>query len=333
MSQTVIYVSCAQSREILVYHLDAARGEVRKIQSLPLPGGAQPLGVSPDRRVLYTGLRPDNTLVALGIDPHDGKLSRLGSSQVEGGPTYVSTDRAGRMVFSASWGGNTLCVCPLDERGVPGPMIQCENGIEHAHAALADAGNRWLLVPALGEDAIRIYRIGETGLTAYTTVSVRAGSGPRHPVFSPDGRHVWCLNELDGTIDMFDFDADAGGLAMRQSVNMLPPGFNGKPWAAELRATPDGCFLYATDRTASEIAAFAVEPETARLELVGHFPTEIQPRSLAIDPSGRWLAATGQLSHHLTLYAIDPQSGRLEARQRVEAGQDPIMVEMVGLPG
>ena len=89
------------------------------------------------------------------------------------------------------------------------------------------AGNRWLLTPALGEDVIRIYRIGETGLTAHTTVSVRAGSGPRHPVFSPNGRHVWCLNELDGTIDMFDFDADAGGLAMRQSVNMLPPGFGG----------------------------------------------------------------------------------------------------------
>lgn len=332
MSQTVIYVSCAQSQEILVYHLDAADGGVRITQSLSLPGAAQPLGVSPDRRVLYTGLRPDNTLVALGIDPRDGQLSVLGSSQVEGGPTYVSTDRTGRMVFSASWGGNTLCMCPLDERGVPGPMIQCENGIEHAHAALADAGNRWLLVPALGEDVIRIYQIGER-LTPHRTVAARKGSGPRHPVFSPDGRHVWCLNELDGTIDVFDFDGDAGALAMRQSVNMLPPGFGGKPWAAELRATPDGRFLYATDRTASEIAAFAVESGSGRLELVGHFPTETQPRGMAIDPSGRWLAATGQLSGHLTLYAIDPQTGRLEARQRVEAGQDPIMVEIIGLPG
>ena len=92
MSQTVIYVSCAQSREILVYHLDAARGEVRKIQSLPLPGGAQPLGVSPDRRVLYTGLRPDNTLVALGIDPHLPEAPDTVLANLRYGKVVIMTD-------------------------------------------------------------------------------------------------------------------------------------------------------------------------------------------------------------------------------------------------
>ena len=113
---------------------------------------------------------------------------------------------------------------------------------------------------------------------------------------------------------------------------MLPAGFAGKPWAAELRATPDGRFLYATDRTASAIAAFAVDPASGRLTLIDHTPTETQPRGMGIDPAGRWLVAAGQLSSRLTVYAIDPASGRLRAVHSHATGTDPICVDIVALP-
>jgi len=188
-------------------------------------------------------------------------------------------------------------------------------------------------VPVLGADTIRSYRLGDDArLTPAASTAVRPGSGPRHLLFSPDNRHLHCLNELDGSIDVFAFDAVAGTLACTQSISMLPAGYAAKPWAAELRATPDGRFLYATDRTASSIAAFTVDTSNGRLTLIDHYPTETQPRGMGVAPSGRWLIAAGQLSNRLTVYAIDPDSGRLRAVHSEATGLDPICVEILVLP-
>ena len=333
MTQTLVYVSCAQSREIDVFSLAGERGEVSLRQRVATAGAPGPLRVCPRRRVLYAGTRADDALAAFAIDPANGQLAALGSAPTPGGATYVSCDRERRVAFCASYGANLLAVFPLDAQGAPLAASQVESELPRAHAALIDASNRWLLVPSLGSDTIRAYRLGDDGhLTPGAIATVRAGSGPRHLVFSPDNRHVHCLNELDGSIDVFDFDALAGTLACKQSINMLPAGFSGKPWAAELRATPDGRFLYATDRTASAIAAFAVDPASGRLTLIDHTPTETQPRGMGIDPAGRWLVAAGQLSSRLTVYAIDPASGRLRAVHSHATGTDPICVDIVALP-
>lgn len=295
-----------------------------------MPGKPQPLHISPDGQILYAGMREENGVAALAIDARNGRLTLLGHVAVPGPATYVSCDQARRVLFSASWGGNSLSCCLLDAQGVPQPVNQVENGLPHAHAALMDASSRWLLVPMLGADAIRIYRLEEDSRVALrATQSCRPGSGPRHLVFSPDNFHVHCLNELDGSIDLFDFDAGSGQLTLQQTVSMLPPGFEGKPWAAELRLSPDGRFLYATDRTSSVIAAFAIDPQSGQMKLTGHFPTETRPRGMGIDASGRWLIAAGQLSDHLTVYALDPVSGGLAARHRQPTGQDPICVEII----
>ena len=93
---------------------------------------------------------------------------------------------------------------------------------------------------------------------------------------------------------------------------MLPAGFaGGKPWAADIHLTPDGRFLYASERRTSTLAAFAVDPASGRLAPLGSVPTEAQPRSFAITPDGRFLYAVGQASHRLSRYAIDPRHGTL----------------------
>lgn len=335
MARTCVYVSCSQSREIQVFSLDTATGQLAAIHSCAMPGMPQPLRISPDRRILYAGMREENAVAALAIDAQSGCLTLLGSAPAPGPATFVASDQNRRMLFSASWGGNNLSCYPLDAQGAPLPASQIEHDLPRAHAALMDASNRWLLVPMLGADAIRVYRLQDDGRLAPNDPAmclVRPNSGPRHLVFSPDNRHVHCLNELDGSIDLFDFDASAGTLVLQQSVNMLPPGFDGKPWAAELRATPDGRFLYATDRTASTITAFAVDASSGRLTLIDHYPTETQPRGMGIDPSGRWLIATGQLSAHLAVYTIAADSGRLSPVLRHATGLDPICVEIATLP-
>lgn len=338
MTQTLAYVSCAGSREILVFSLDTDSGGVSLGQRLPIAGAPSPLRISADQRVLYAGTRENTGVLALAISPGSGELELVASVAAADSPTFVSSDRAMRALFSASYSASTLSVFPLGAGGAPGPASQVERELPRAHAALVDASNGWLLVPMLGADAIRVYRLSddEAGPLTITPndppmVSVRPGAGPRHLVFSPDNERVYCLNELDGSIDLFAFDATSGQLTPKQSISILPPGFAGKPWAAELRATPDGRFLYASERTASVIAAFAAAPGSGELSLIAHYPTEKQPRGMGIDPSGRWLIAAGQLSAQLTVYALDAASGRLCAGRRHATGLDPICVEFVTL--
>jgi 6-phosphogluconolactonase len=93
--------------------------------------------------------------------------------------------------------------------------------------------------------------------------------------------------------------------------------------------TPDGRFLYASERATSTLAAFEIDAVTGRLSPRGNMPTEAQPRGFAIDPRGSFLLVVGQQSHHLTVYAIDRQSGRLDERERYSTGQNPNWVEIV----
>ena len=335
MTQTFIYVSCAGSREIDVFALDICTGETISRQRFSTEDSPLPMKVSPDGRILYVGTRSENALLACSIDPVSGELALLSRIPSPGAPVYVSCDRSMCRAFVASYGDNLLAAFPLDAQGAPLAVAYVESALPRAHAALMDATNRWLLVPTLGADAIRVYRLAENGRIEPNfppMVTVRAGSGPRHLVFSPDNRHVHCLNELDGSIDVFDFDAREGRLELRQSVSMMPPGFDGQPWAAELRATPDGSFLYATDRRSSMLAVFSVDAQNGQLALFAHHPTEAQPRGMAIDPSGRWLAVAGQLSGQLTVYEIDQETGCPKERFRQATGEDPICVEIVALP-
>jgi 6-phosphogluconolactonase len=126
-------------------------------------------------------------------------------------------------------------------------------GYPNAHAILADASNRHVLVPTLGNDRVNQFAFdAATGtLTAGTppSVDVKEKAGPRHFVFHPNGKIVYVIGELDGAVYVFDFDAGAGTLRPKQSVSALPPDFQGKPSAADLHITPDGKFLYGSERT------------------------------------------------------------------------------------
>jgi 6-phosphogluconolactonase len=131
---------------------------------------------------------------------------------------------------------------------------------------------------------------------------------------------------------VYAWDAARGLLKLEQSTTTLPPGFTGKPWAADLHLTPDGRFLYASERTSSTLAAFKVDAATGQLQSIGHTPTEKTPRGFAIDPSGRYLIAAGQESHGLSLYAIEPATGALGKPSRIDVGRNPNWIEIVDTP-
>jgi 6-phosphogluconolactonase len=112
----------------------------------------------------------------------------------------------------------------------------------------------------------------------------------------------------------------------------LPKGVDGKPWAADIHLTPDGKFLYASERTSNTIAAFRIDPKTGALTSLGSTATEKQPRGFNIDPSGRYLLAVGQLSNSMTAYAIDKATGALTKLNETAVGKNPNWVEIVNLP-
>lgn len=334
---TYVYVANADSQDISVLQLDPIKQDLLPVQTLPVGGQVMPMAVSPDRRFLYAALRtPPQTVASFSIDPASGRLTAIGSSPLPDSMAYLATDRGGRHLFAASYGGHKISVSPIAADGVAGAPTQVLPTGQNAHAVLVDPSNRHVFVSNLGCDAVMQLRFdattGELTPNAVPIFQARAKAGPRHLVFHRDGRHVYLLNELDASVDVLDFDAGSGNLSMLQTVSTLPPGFSDKPWAADIHLTPDGRFLYTSERTSSTLAAFAVDAASGRLALVGHTPTETQPRGFNIDPSGRFLLAVGQLSHAATLYTINPNSGALEAVRNRALGRNPNWVEIISLP-
>ncbi|MFI6172851.1 lactonase family protein [Nocardia sp. NPDC051052] len=333
----LVYVSNADSREISVLLLDPTGG-LTPAGSVPVDGTVMPLAVSPDRRFLYAGLRSEPFSVnAFAIDPTSGWPTILSSTPLPDNMAYLATDRAGRFLFSASYSGDKVAVNPISWNGTVGAQPDEVIGTApHAHSIVADPSNHHVFVAVLGGDHILQYRFDATSgrLTPHrpAAVGTELGAGPRHIVFHPSGRVAFATNELDGTIGSYLFDPPTGTLTPMSSISVLPDGFSGSPWTSDVHVTPDGRYVYVSERTSDTLVGFRVGAMPGALELLGHTPTEAQPRGFAIDPHGRFLVAAGQKSNAITSYAIDHDTGALTALRRVPVGRNPNWVEIIELP-
>jgi 6-phosphogluconolactonase len=336
MTTTVVYLSNADSGDISVLRMDARTGELTSLRSAPVGGSSGPLAVSPDRRFLYVARRsPPFAVLAFTIDARSGELVPLGEAALPASMAYVATDRSGRQLLAASYHEHRVTVSAIDANGLPQAVHQVLPTEPNAHAVMADPSNRFVFATSLGGDIVLQQRFSAADgrLTANEppAVRVRKGAGPRHFVFHPGGRFVYLLNELDASIDVFAFDAKQGTLAPLQTITSLPSGMSGAPWAADIHVTPDGRFLYSSERRSSTLAAFRIDAASGLLSLIGHVPTEAQPRGFAIDPRGRFLLAVGQASHRLSCYSIG-DDGVLTLRHGLAVGQNPHWVEIIDLP-
>lgn len=332
-----VYVSNADSAELSVLHLDARRGALTLAQRVPVAGTVMPLALSPDRRFLYAARRSEPwAALAFAIDPTSGTLTPLGEAPLPQSMAYIATDRTGRTLFSTSYGGDQVALSPIDRDGRVQPAQQVVATEPKAHAIQADPSNRFVFSTSLGGGLVRQFvfdaQAGRIAPNAAPAHAPHAQASPRHFVFGPGARHVYLIGELDAAIDVLAFDQDAGTLRTVQTVSSLPPGFDGDPWAAELRLTPDGALLYSSERRTSTLAAFRVDPASGLLTLLGHTPTETQPRGFAITADGAFLVAAGQLSHHVSAYRIDAASGALAIGGRIAVGRNPNWIETVALP-
>lgn len=337
-ARTMVYISNADSREIYVLELNQKDGTSKVVDRVAVTGTVMPLAISPDRKYLCAGMRSEPYAVSsFAIDPNSGRLSFLKTVPLADNMAYLSIDHKGRYLFGASYSGNKISVNVINSGGEihPEPLEVIPTG-KHAHAIVTDPSNMFLFVPNLGEDVVLQYRFdgasGKITPNQPSAVQTKKGAGPRHIVFHPNGRFLFSTNELDGTVSTYSLHV-SGTLALLNSASVIPADFQGNaPATADLHLTPDGRFLYASERTSSTIAAFQVNRDSGQLTLMGNYATETQPRGFNIDPEGRYLLAVGQKSHGMTTYEIDQKTGALRKLSHLDLGDNPNWVEIISLP-
>src|SRR5215471_4568325 len=334
-AKTFVYVSNAQDGNIDAYSMDQATGALTSMGKTDAGKVVMPMALSADKKFLYAVVRSDPFKVM----------------------PYVSTDRTGRFLFTASYGGDKAAVSPIGADGlVEGPATQVIPTGRNAHAILIDRTNRFVFVPNLGSDEVLEFLFdAKTGrLTANDPPLIKT-HGPRHLAFSPDNKYLYVLSELDGHVTQFALDQTKGTLMEVDKVGSVPPeaglvpgvpqapvgaapppasAADDKPkiWAADLAIVPSGKFLYSTERTTSKIALFSVASGTGKLTYVTNFATEKQPRGIRIDPTGTYLVASGEKSDRLSVYRIDQDGGKLTEIGRYPVGNGANWVEIVEFP-
>jgi len=334
-SATWVYVSNADSQDISVMQLDRAAGQLKPVATVPVGGVAMPMVVSRDKQFLYVASRSQPfRVLTFAIDGATGGLKKLGEAALADSMANIDLDASGKWLFAASYGGNKITVNSIGSDGLVGPVQQLIRTAPNAHAIHADASNQFVLATSLGGDSLSSWKFDPASgtLSANDPPLVKvspAKTGPRHFLWDKAQKFVYLINELDGGVDVFAYDAAQGGMRHLQRSSVVPPGFAGKVWAADLQISPDGRFLYGSERTSSTLTTFTIDAASGHLQVVGHTPTEKTPRGFAIDATGRFLVVAGQDSHAVSLHVIDSATGLPGAGQSQSAGQNPNWVEIV----
>jgi 6-phosphogluconolactonase len=340
--ETIVYVSNAGDPSVSVLSLDRAKGDVALIEKIGIPGAegpsptSMPLALSPDRRFLYAALRSDPfTAVGFRIDPKTGRLAHFHSAPLEASMAYTAIDRTGRWLLAASYPAGKITVNPIDADGrVGAPASQILTDRPKAHCIRLDSANEYAYCAVLEQDLILQMKFDATTgrLTPNTPgeIATKRGAGPRHLAFHPNGRFLYLLTETTATIGAYAIDRKSGALKELQFVEMLAPPPKERVAAADLHVTPDGKFLYGSERRGNILAGFRIDPDKGTLTLAGRTPTETTPRGFAIEKRGKFLLAVGLDSHNMTVYGIRP-NGSLEPVKQHAMGRNPNWIEIADL--
>ena len=271
-------------------------------------------------------------MIAFAIDPKTGDLTLLNQAASEGGaPCHLVVDSSGKNVLVANYGGGTVAraagsaptagsqpASSVRTHEGKGPNAQRQQK-PHAHGIYLDAAERFALAPDLGADRVFVYRFDAARARSRRTARPRVepGSGPRHLAFHPSGRYAYVINELSSTVTAFGYDPAKGELAPLQTVSTLPEGFKGTSYTAEVEVSPDGRFLYGSNRGHDSLAVFRIDAASGRLALAGHVPVGGSwPRHFKIEPVGRVLLAAHQRSGTIGFFRLDPETGHAEPARR-----------------
>ena len=285
------------------------------------------------------GQDKEGTVSAFAVNRADGKLEPLNTVRSGGaGPTFVSVHPSGRFALAANYFGGSVAVLPILPDGRLGAATDIKNDAgkvgptkaasaptgsfalsghdrTHAHMIQADPSGRFVLHADLGLDKIFVWKFDEQkGVLTPSepaTVSLPPGDGPRHFHFHPNGRWLYSIQEEGSTIVLFDYVAETGRLASRQTISTLPTGFTGSNFCSEILVSADGRFVYAGNRLHDSIGIFSIGPNGS-LALIGEEWTRGNyPRSFNFDPTGQFFFCCNQRGDNIAVFRVDRKTGGL----------------------
>ncbi|SHL24347.1 lactonase family protein [Flavobacterium chilense] len=329
------YTNTCDSKGIYVYEFDANTGEFKLKNSSENVVSPSYLSVSANNKFVYAVNEngTQSAVSAFSYDSANGKLKLLNTNASLGAdPCHLINDD--KNVIIANYSGGSIAVF---KKNADGSITEGQQLIQHegkgpnaarqekahVHQVVFSPDKKFVLSNDLGEDKVFIYKYNPGSkheiLTLKETVDVKAGSGPRHLTFSKDGKFVYLIQELDATLTTFSYDK-SGSLKIIAQISILPKGFTGGTGAAAIKISPDGSFLYVTDRVdANSIAVYKILKD-GKIEQVEQLSTLGKgPRDFAIDPTGNYLLVGHQYTNNIVIFKRDKTTGKLtDTGKRIE---------------
>ena len=321
---------------IHAYRLDPDVGQLKPVHRTADIEHPFFMAVSPDGRFLYAihapgkfGGESHEQVGAYQIVGRSGRLKLLNRQSALGSAAcYLDVDAGGKTVVVANYSTGSVAALPVHEDGSldqASSFIQHEGSSvdparqqgPHAHCIVVSPDNRFVYSADLGLDQVLGYRLDATTAKLSPNqppfIKTSPGAGPRHLTFHPNGQWVYVINELHNSVTMFDYDSGPGTLTEQQTISTLPEGFDGKSHCADLKITPNGRFLYGTNRGHDSIAAYRIG-DGGRLTLLKIEPSLGKgPQNLAVTPGGELLLSANMPGKNVVVFRIDPQTGDLTA--------------------
>ncbi len=282
---------------------------------------------------------------AYHFDRSKGELHLLNNLPTGGDdPCYLETDASGKFLAVANYSGGSVAVFPLGKDGALSgskQLIQHEGGSvnperqqgPHVHESVFSPDQKFLLTPDLGKDRVMIYQFNKDSihpLTYRSEIVCDSGSGPRHITFHPNGKFAYLIHELVPSVTVFQYDN--GNFREIQNVNVFPDSFSGKTDGAEVLVSPDGKFLYTSQRAdQNTIGVFSIDQSTGKIQNIDYQPTGGKgPRYFVIDPTGNWLLVANQQSDNFVVFKRDKASGKLIQSDEIHLPV-PVCIQFTGL--
>ncbi|WEK19787.1 MAG: lactonase family protein [Candidatus Pedobacter colombiensis] len=337
------YTSPGKSEGIYIYNFDANTAEFKFKSVAKDVTNPSYLAVSKNNKFIYSvAVAPDNNAAAaFGFDGVKGELTFI-NKQATGspGPCFVLADE--KSVFTANYGGGSISVFGIEGNGALTPLKQLiqhtgksidpqkRQESAHVHQIQFTPDRKYVTCTDLGEDQIYIYNYNPTAkeevLSIKQVVKTTPGSGPRHLTFSPNGKFAYLAHEFNGIITVFAYND--GSLIKIQDAGTIDKDFSGRVDAADIHVSPDGKFLYETNRgDANTISAFAVQPN-GQLNFVSRISTLGKgPRNFSIDPTGKYLLVGHQYTNDIVIFERNKKTGTLkDTGKRIELGAPVCLV-------
>lgn len=336
------YTSPGKSEGIYSYNFDINTAEFKlKGVAKDVPNPSY-VAVRKNNKFIYAVAEANNSEVAaFGFDGLKAELNFINKEATGSpGPCFVLVDE--KHAFSANYGGGSISVFGIKANGALTPLKQLiqhtgksidplkRQESAHAHQVQFTPEGKYVVCTDLGEDQIYIYSYNpnakEQVLSIKNVVKTTPGSGPRHLTFSSNGKFAYLAHEFNGNVTTFAYKA--GNLTKVQEIGTTDKDFKGKVDAADIHISPDGKFLYETNRgDANTISAFAIQPD-GKLTFVSRISTLGRgPRNFVIDPSGKFLLVGHQYTDNVVIFERNKKTGTLkDTGKRIEIGSPVCLV-------